>query len=162
MITHEKQVLMKKIMNEFAKTVELFGLTPLEARLFAYLYLTEDIMTLDEMSEALGKSKTSMSTSIRGLAELNLVSRVWRKGVRKDLYRANTQLFKLFITSYMNKWVDATNHRKEGLYEIKKWLQTQDKDAIHSDDTAPDLDEKLDQIITFHKQVATFFNNLQK
>lgn len=68
-----------KIIIEFAKTIELFGLTPAEARLFVYLYLQEEPQTLDEMGEALGKSKTSMSTSIRSLSDSNLVTRVWKK-----------------------------------------------------------------------------------
>lgn len=99
-------------MIEFSKTIELFGLTTVEARLFAYLYLSEEDLTLDEMADALGKSKTSISTNIRSLAELNLVTRVWKKGVRKDLYQANSQLFKTFMTSFQRKWIDIARRQK--------------------------------------------------
>lgn len=136
-----------KIIIEFSKTIEMFGLTTLEARLFVYLYLEEEPMTLDDMSEAIGKSKTSMSTSIRSLSELNLVTRVWKKGVRKDLYEANGQLFKTFMNFYVNKWIDATNHQKDSLEEIKKQIQ-----ELPDDDTAG-MNDRLSTIIDFHKQV---------
>src|SRR5699024_11462989 len=101
------------IILEFGKTIEMFCLTPLEARLFVYLYLQDQPKSLDDMSEALGKSKTSMSTSIRNLSDANLVTLVWRKGVRKDLYVANYQLFKLFMNFCINKWIIAPTHRNE-------------------------------------------------
>lgn len=148
----------KKIIIEFAKTIEMFGLNPLEARLFAALYLSEQPMTLDDMSDTLGKSKTSMSTSIRGLLELNLVSRVWKKGVRKDLYQANTQLFKLFISSYINKWIDATAHQKDALEEISQLIQKQQQQK--SSDQLNKLDLQLIKIIEFHKQMESFFRGM--
>ncbi|ASN06591.1 transcriptional regulator [Virgibacillus necropolis] len=149
--------LTNKIVTEFAKTIELFDLTPLEARLFAYLYLIENPMTLDEMSEAIGKSKTSMSTSIRSLLDLKLVTRVWKKGVRKDLYQANAQLFKTFMNSYTNKWIDAANHQRSSLGEIQKSL-----DITSLDDDLLPIYNRLSTIMDFHKKIETFFLDMKK
>lgn len=146
--------LTNEIIVEFAKTIEMFDLTPLEARLFAYLYLIENPMTLDEMSEAIGKSKTSMSTSIRSLLDLNLVTRVWKKGVRKDLYQANSQLFKTFMNSYINKWIDAANHQRSSLEEIKK-----DINVVTTDSDLVAIYNQLTNIIDFHKNIETSFRN---
>lgn len=150
-----------QLISEFTKTIELFGLSTLESRLFAYLYITNQPKTLDEMSEALGKSKTAMSTSIRSLAHLNLVSQVWKKGVRKDLYRANTHLFKLFINFYMRKWIDSTAQQKEALEELKeeadKLRDSDDKTGEHAE-----LLNRLDNIMTFHDDLLKTFNELRK
>ncbi|GAA0438331.1 opuC operon transcriptional regulator OpcR [Lentibacillus halophilus] len=143
----------EKIIIEFAKTIEMFGLTPAEARLFVHLYLQEDPQTLDEMAEALGKSKTSMSTSIRSLSESNLVNRVWQKGVRKDLYEANTQLYKTFMHYYVNKWLEASSLQKDALEDIQKELQ------IFQTDTST-LADHLNEIIDFHKQIESSFRHL--
>ncbi|WP_430787825.1 GbsR/MarR family transcriptional regulator [Virgibacillus flavescens] len=145
-----------KIVVEFAKTIELFDLTPLEARLFAYLYLTEGTLTLDEMSEAIGKSKTSMSTSIRSLLDINLVTRVWKKGVRKDLYQANAHLFKTFMNSYINKWIDAISHQKSSFDEIKSNL-----DAAPTDKNIEFLNKRLISIMEFHKNIEKSFHHLK-
>ncbi|MFD1037660.1 GbsR/MarR family transcriptional regulator [Virgibacillus byunsanensis] len=146
---------MYKIMVEFSKTVEMFGLSPLEARLFAYLYLEEKPLTLDDMSEALGKSKTSMSTSIRTLAELNFVTRVWKKGVRKDLYEANDQLYKSFMNVYINKWIDAANNQKDSLLQINNELRN-----VESEDTV--ISKRLNNIIDFHKQIEKSFRGMKQ
>ncbi|MYL60547.1 GbsR/MarR family transcriptional regulator [Virgibacillus halodenitrificans] len=151
---------MNKMIIEFSKTLELFGLTPLESRLFVYLYLTDDPLTLDEMSEALGKSKTSMSTSIRSLFDLNLVTRVWKKGVRKDLYEANSHLYKSFSTIYISKWLDSTNHHKDTLMEIRNEIDSPKKATISKEKEK--LNKKLDEIINFHVQIEGLFNNMKQ
>ncbi|WP_174616208.1 GbsR/MarR family transcriptional regulator [Virgibacillus ihumii] len=147
--------LTKKIITEFSKTIEMFGLTTLEARLFVYLYLEEAPMTLDEMSEALGKSKTSMSTSIRSLSDFNLVTRVWKKGVRKDLYVANEQIFKTIMNSYTGKWIDAANHQKDSLYDIKK--QFKNENIPNSP-----LNNRLNNIIKFHQQLEKAMREIKQ
>lgn len=142
-----------KIIAEFSKTVEMFDFTPVEAHLFSYLYLKEEALTLDDMSEALGKSKTSMSTSIRNLADANLVTRVWKKGVRKDLYQANKRLFKIFMNTYFNKWIEATNQQKTALEEISQQLQQEKEPAVENG--------KLENMIMFHDQVKAVFGDMK-
>ena len=150
-----------QLITEFTKTIELFGLSTLESRLFAYLYITNEPKTLDEMSEALGKSKTAMSTSIRSLAHLNLVSQVWKKGVRKDVYKANSQLFKLFINFYMRKWIDSTVQQKEYVEELAveaKSLKVNEENTGEHEE----LLKRIDDIVTFHDDLIETFNELKK
>lgn len=147
----QKEEITQNIMVEFSKTVELFGLTPLEARLFSYLYLSGKALTLDEMSTALGKSKTTMSTNIRSLLDLNLVSRVWKKGVRKDLYKANTQLMKGFLSFYLKRWKDQVNHQKEALEEIDNKIDKRSSDMDN-------ITDRLQEIIHFHAQLEKLYN----
>ncbi|MEC5423697.1 MarR family transcriptional regulator [Virgibacillus sp. C22-A2] len=160
MQVNKKEEVTNKIMVEFSKTIEMFDLTPLEARLFAFLYLSEKPLTLDDMSDAMGKSKTSMSTGVRSLLELNLVTRVWKKGERKDLFQANTQLFKTFMNTYINKWIDATKHQNHSLVEINKLLVEQ-KRSDFTDDLAS-VDNRLNDIIDFHTQVEALFREMKQ
>lgn len=152
------------IITEFSKTAEMFGLTPTESRLFAILYLEGSAMTLDQMGEALGKSKTSISTSIRNLSDLNLVERVWKKGVRKDLYKADVNLYKKFMTSYIHKWLHATTRQEHSLIQIKNKLNEEskyfedDRDIVE----ATDLYEKLKVMIAFHQLVEKSFKDIRE
>ncbi|MFS0671925.1 GbsR/MarR family transcriptional regulator [Ornithinibacillus sp. 179-J 7C1 HS] len=152
MLDNSNEKVKNGILLEFAKTIELFGLSPLEARVFTILYIEEKPLTLDDLSEALGKSKTSMSTSVRSLVELNLVKRVWKKGVRKDLYQANTHLFKQFMSFYLKKWQDATEDRKDALLEIKKQI-----DQLKESEKDEDVENKLHDLLLFHKHLEEFF-----
>ncbi|GGA73463.1 GbsR/MarR family transcriptional regulator [Ornithinibacillus halotolerans] len=140
------------ILLEFAKTLELFDLTPIEARIFSFLYVEGKPLTLDELSDALGKSKTTMSNGIRNLGELNLVKRVWKRGVRKDLYQANKQLYRTLLSSYIKKWNDATEIRNEAVIELKYQF-----DQLREEEKDEDLQEKLEEILTFHTKLDSFF-----
>ncbi|WP_217586015.1 GbsR/MarR family transcriptional regulator [Lentibacillus saliphilus] len=158
MIQNTNEQIADHIVMEFAKTAELFGLTTLEARLFAYMYLEDKPLTLDEMSEAMGKSKTSMSNGVRGLLDLKLVNRVWIKGVRKDLYHANAPLFKIFMDAYLQKWDDATKHQREALMSIKETIE---HDPELSANTKGGHMEQLEQMIQFHNAIKSSFNQLK-
>ncbi|WP_181349236.1 GbsR/MarR family transcriptional regulator [Thalassobacillus sp. CUG 92003] len=151
------------VIHEFSKTLEMFGLTPADARLFVTLYINNDPMTLDEMSVALGKSKTSMSTGIRSLLDQGLVERVWRKGTRKDLYQANENLYKKFMTSYVQKWLEATYNQKECLKEIEEKMNEGELQKMSQPllDEANTLYNRIEDMISFHKQISHTFEEIQ-
>lgn len=83
-------------------------------------FFSEEPMTLDEMSNALGMSKTSMSTGIRSLLEANMVERVWERGIRKDLYKTENDWYKSFSNVFINRWKNATELNKEAIEDTKK------------------------------------------
>jgi|SRR5690625_4691724 len=150
-----------QIITTTTKTFELFGLTPVESQLFVYLYLTDEPQTLDEMSEALGRSKTSMSTNVRKLASLNLVSQVWKRGVRKDLYIAKTQTFNTLVNIYMQGLADIINQQKEALEDLEQTIDIQRHMHVSKDERVPfELFNKLNEIIHFHKDLQKKFDSL--
>lgn len=63
-----------KVIGAIAETMDLYGVTPAAANLYATMYF-EDQMTLDEMRTELGMSKPSMSTSVRRLQEIDMVKK---------------------------------------------------------------------------------------
>lgn len=153
-INHETSS--EAVISVFSRTIEMFGLSALESRLFSYMFLEDKPMTLDEMSQALGKGKTAMSTSIRSLADWNLVPQVWRKGERKDLYVANTQLFNSLFYVYLQKWVNVASRQQEVLEKIKD---------EPDDNVAKDKEKflsKVDQIIEFHADLEAAFRKLKQ
>ncbi|MFC7063528.1 GbsR/MarR family transcriptional regulator [Halobacillus seohaensis] len=143
------------IIHEFSKTLEMFGLTPSDSRLFVALYLHDEPMTLEELSEALGKSKTSISTGIRSLSDQGLVERVWIKGVRKDLYQADEKLYKKFMTSYIQKWIDASHTQSASLHAIQNTLP-----PSHEEPQSRFLQDRLDQMIGFNKEIMKAFKKI--
>ncbi|MCZ0703313.1 DNA-binding transcriptional regulator GbsR (MarR family) [Natronobacillus azotifigens] len=152
-----KENLHQMIIQEFSKTVEMFNISPSDARLFTVLYLHNKPMTLDEMSTALGKSKTSVNTGIRNLSELALVKQVWKKGTRKDWYTTDQELYQKFMQTYIDKWVDQTANHKQTLYEIEQiFLEKQ-----CSDDDRHVLEEKLSEMINFHKRIEQAFSKIK-
>lgn len=145
------------IINEFTKTIEMFALTPSEARLFVTLYLNGEPMTLDEMSDALGKSKTSMSTGIRTLLDQKLVERVWKKGERKDYYQADEALYKKFMSNYTQRWLELANRQKEALSEIKYQIEVS---HVKEGQEFEHLMEKIQAMIEFHVSLEEVFEGI--
>lgn len=94
----------KRITESIAQNIHLYGLPPSAGRQYGMMFFQNKPMTLDDMSDELGMSKTSMSTSIRTLSEAKLVERVWERGVRKDLYEVKDDWYQNFIDMFSIRW----------------------------------------------------------
>lgn len=149
------------IVDEFAKTVEFFGINATEARLFSMLYLKKEPMTLDQMSVAMEKSKTSMSTGIRSLVDLNLVEKVWKKGERKDWYQANEELYHQFMTNYVSKWLEATFRQKCSLIDLKEMVKKSKTTERNTEEYIDNVSNRLNEMIAFHRSIEQTFNEIK-
>ncbi|MBE1554274.1 GbsR/MarR family transcriptional regulator [Sporosarcina limicola] len=94
----------ERIIETIAQNIHLYGLSPSVGRQYGTMFFHNEPLTLDDMTEELGMSKTSMSTSVRALTDLKLVERAWKKGVRKDLYQATDDWYQSFIDLFSIKW----------------------------------------------------------
>lgn len=99
----------ERVIEAIAENINLFGVTNSIGRLYGLLYFHDEPLTLDEMKEELGMSKTSMSTSVRTLLDLKMVDKVWKKGVRKDLYTVEEDWYQSFVDLFTIKWRPAVN-----------------------------------------------------
>jgi DNA-binding transcriptional regulator GbsR (MarR family) len=116
-----------RFIDSMSQNMTLYGITPSVGRLYGMLYFSEDPMTLDDMKDELGMSKTSMSTSVRQLQELKMVEKVWKKGVRKDLYESSDDWYQSFTDLFSIKWrmgisLNITNINKS-LEELNEIIQ---------------------------------------
>lgn len=153
MKSYQKESMLYNAVNEFAKTIEMFNLSTADARLFAFLYLRKTPLTLDEMSDAFGKSKTSISTSARSLVDANLATLVWRKGERKDLYQANPNLYKSFMNASVTRWINFTCQQRKSLEKLRETLQEEDH-------TNRSLEMTLNDIVQFHQNIEETFQKM--
>ncbi len=113
----------EQFIQSIAKNMNLYGITPSIGRLYGALYFSEDPMTLDDMREALGMSKTSMSTGVRSLQDMKMVEPVFRRGIRKDLYRTEEDWYKSFSALFSRTWKKATETNIEEMEEAKEELE---------------------------------------
>lgn len=113
-----------RFINEIANNIHLYDITQSVGRLYGTVFFSDDPMTLDEMSDELGMSKTSMSTGIRSLLDANMVERVWEKGIRKDLYKAEDDWYKSFSNVFITRWRSATEKNRVAIQDTKDLLKT--------------------------------------
>lgn len=72
-------------------------------QIYALLFLSDEPLSLDEISEKLGVSKSNISINVRMLEEYDLVRKVWVKGSRKDYYAAEMTYPKKVLGDFLHK-----------------------------------------------------------
>lgn len=72
------------------RTAQSFGLNRLLGQIYMLLYLSDEPQSLDDITEDLGVSKASVSIACRQLESWGALRKVWKRGDRKDYYRAET------------------------------------------------------------------------
>ncbi|HEX7065195.1 MAG TPA: GbsR/MarR family transcriptional regulator [Bacillales bacterium] len=125
----------EQFIQSIAKNMRLYGITPSVGRLFGILFFSDEPMTLDDMRDELGMSKTSMSTGVRALLDMKMVEPVFRRGVRKDLYQTEDDWYKSFAALFSRQWKEATQTNIEEMTEAKDKLRdiqkkTEDKEIL--------------------------------
>src|SRR5258708_8074702 len=70
-------------------------ITQLQGRIFGLLYLQEEPLSLDEITDELQQSKSNVSVQIRGLVDWQLVRQVRVAGSRRDHYVAATDFWRV-------------------------------------------------------------------
>jgi len=99
-------------MFRIGKIFDSFGFNKFIFQLYSVLYLNEDAMSLDEIADRLKVSKGNVSINIRELEQWGAVEKVWVKGSRRDYYKANLNIKKLFISKVktgVNKRLNEIN-----------------------------------------------------
>ncbi len=83
---------------------ETDGMSPIAGRLYALLLLSQEPRSLDELADALGVSKASVSTDARRLLERGIVGRVAKTGDRRDYYELTPDFFARIIDARISRW----------------------------------------------------------
>lgn len=85
------------MISALAQSMVAYGVTPSVGRIYAVLYFSASPLTLDDIKDEVAMSKASVSTGVRELIDTGMVSKVWKKGDRKDHYIAEKDFFKNFL-----------------------------------------------------------------
>lgn len=113
----------KRIIESIGQNMDLYGINLSIGHLYGLLFFQNKPMTLDEMTEAMKMSKTSMSTGVRTLVDLKMVNKVWEKGARKDLYEVEMDWFQTFADFFSLKWRKAVEINMQALRKSRAELQ---------------------------------------
>ncbi|WP_417891411.1 GbsR/MarR family transcriptional regulator [Bacillus alkalicola] len=128
-----------QFIQSIAKNMTLYGITPSIGRLYGSLYFSEEPMTLDDMRDSLGMSKTSMSTGVRTLSDMKMVEPVFKRGIRKDLYRTEKDWYKSFTALFSRQWKKGTETNIEEADEAKMELE-----QLYKETEDEELKEKIE------------------
>ena len=134
-----------KVIGTIAETMDLYGVTPAAANLYATMYF-KDQMTLDEMREELEMSKPSMSTSVRKLQDIKMVKKTFTRGSRKHTYAAEKNFFRSFMAFYCQMWERESKMNLEAIEEAQEDFIEVIKDSTSTPDIVAEAKEYYDQL----------------
>lgn len=111
-----------------------FGVGRIIGQVLVYLYLQESECSLDEIGEALGLSKASVSIAVRQLEQLGLAMKVWKSGDKRNYYKSAEN-----IASALQQGVLSLVRQKMQIFgnELERSLQLIE-DISHE---SPEMDE---------------------
>lgn len=144
--------------DAIASTMDIMGVTPSIGRLYGIMYFSELPMTLEDMSKKTGMSKPRMSTSVRSLLEIQHIHKVWRKGERKDLYEAEKDFFKTFISFYCKNWEREYIVNRESIEQSIEKLEI----LLNNSDTPLEIREKAERNKELLEESKHYFDFLEK
>lgn len=131
----------EQFIEKIADNMHSFGVATSVGRVLGIIYMRGTPMTLDELSVETGMSKTRMSQVVREMMELNIAEKVFKKGVRKDLYQVEQDYYQTFISLFTSNWqkaISKSRNFENRLYRQLDNLQQRDKltddeeEAVHA------------------------------
>lgn len=154
----------QRVMDSIGTNMDLYGVTMSIGHLYGNMYFHNGPVTLDEMGQEMGMSKTSMSTGMRALVDLKMINKVWGKGSRKDLYEVERDWHQNFVDYFSIKWRKSMemniNSLQKSLIELKK-LQEQNSDNKQLL-TYVEMDiERMNHAVQYYKWLGQFIDALE-
>ncbi|MHA7964740.1 GbsR/MarR family transcriptional regulator [Paenibacillus sp. CAU 1782] len=144
----------RRVVESIGKNMDLYGITLSIGHLYGNMYFNREPVTLDEMSETMGMSKTSMSTGMRTLYDLKMINKVWGKGSRKDLYEVESDWHQNFTDFFSIKWRKAVEQNmsvlNRSMKEIGVLLERYDGDQAMVKLLLSDQ-EKVNDALAYYK-----------
>ncbi|MFC4302041.1 GbsR/MarR family transcriptional regulator [Cohnella boryungensis] len=113
----------RRVVDSIGNNMDLYGVTTSIGHLYGMMYFHGGPVTLDEMGEEMGLSKTSISTGMRTLVDLKMISKIWGKGSRKDLYEVEEDWHQNFVDYFSIKWRKSLEMNMTALNKSLKELR---------------------------------------
>lgn len=143
-----------RIIEQITANMKLYGVPSTVGRLMGTIYFNRKPMTLDEMTDELGMSKTRMSQAVRELTDYNLAEKVYEKGVRKDSYNVEQDYYQTFISLFSSNWRKGISMNQSFQQKIIAELNG----IIEDPNTDDESREKANEYLAETKEVLGFYN----
>lgn len=160
MTTSEYDRIVRRLVEAAGHASQSLGIGRVMGQIFAYLYLSRDPRSLDDLTSALGISKGSASMCVRQLEQWGALEKVWVKGDRKDYYRAKDafgKIIKNVIRDLAGKRIESSAVLLSEVEEILR-KKGQRSDKASNDDEF--IKERIAKIKTFQNKAQGMWDGV--
>lgn len=122
-LIQDLQVCEDLISDRVASNMETFGVSSTVGRLLGIIYMNREAMTLDDLAEKTGMSKTRMSQVMRQMISLNIAEKEFVKGSRKEHYNVESDYVQTFISLFTTSWKEVITKNMAFERKLREKLQ---------------------------------------
>ncbi len=154
----------QRVIESIGKNMDLYGITLSIGHLYGNMYFSSNPVTLDDMGQTMGMSKTSMSTGMRTLTDLKMVHKVWGKGSRKDLYEAELDWYQTFVDYFSIKWRRSAEQNMNALKKSLKEIHQLQEECSDNDPVVNILaqdTEKIKNALAYYRWLGRLIDSFE-
>lgn len=140
--------------SSFGKAAISMGHKRITGLVFSVLFLSEEPLSLDDITEELETSKATICGTVKDLLKLGFIQKAWVKGSRKDYYIAEKSvnvLVQKALQSMLGSRLETTHAFVDRIQ--KKIIKMKEMGVV---------DEKLDHFQTKIEEINKLHNCLTK
>ncbi|WP_026702474.1 GbsR/MarR family transcriptional regulator [Salibacterium aidingense] len=160
-VFHEVEQAHNQIIEKLADNMRSFGTSTTVGRVLGIIYMNRAPMTLDELSEQTGMSKTRMSQVVREMMELNIAERTFQLGGRKDYYQVEQDYYQTFISLFTSNWRQAINKSRHFEQKLKNRLEKLLQTERLTEEEEEQINELLHEIYEWMEYYDWIFRLIQ-
>lgn len=144
----------EQISRRIAENMKTFGVSSTVGRLLGIIYMNKESMTLDDLAENTGMSKTRMSQVVREMISLNIAEREFIKGKRKEFYNVEQDYIQTFISLFTTNWQEVISRNRTFEQKLKKEIQHIEENS----ENTKELNEKIQQLYKELEDWSSYYN----
>ncbi len=147
-----------KFIENIADNMRMYGISTTVGRVLGIIYINRNPMTLDELSEATGMSKTRMSQVVREMVDHNIAEKVFEKGVRKDIYNVEQDYYQTFISLFTSGWQRVIKRNRL----VGKKLSAELANLLENETINEETEAKINDLLNETKEWLNYYDWLNR
>lgn len=131
-----------------------WGISRTMAEVHALLYITGEAMNTDEVMERLEISRGNASMSLRALVDWSIAERVYKRGDRKEYFKAEQDVWTMFRAIVRERLKREVDPLVASLYEIRDATAKAAPSKTSPDArTIAEHNRRLDELLDFFRTI---------
>lgn len=144
----------QRMIEAAGHATQSLGVGRVLGQIFAYLYLSPEPRTLNDLTSELGISKGSASMGVRQLEQWGALEKIWVKGDRKDYYRAKDNFGKMI----KNAILDLAGKRIQDYSALLNEIESELAESKGPNDRF--LQERIRKLRSFENRTQNLWNGI--
>ncbi|WP_100012120.1 GbsR/MarR family transcriptional regulator [Lentibacillus sediminis] len=146
-----------QFVEKITDNMNAFGAPTSVGRVLGIIYMNREPMTLDELAAETGMSKTRMSQIVREMIDMNIAERVFKKGIRKDLYQVEGDYYQTFISLFTSTWKRAINRSRNFEERVKKQI-----DELQQQDLTKENEQTINELLAELHEWSEYYDWIRR